>query len=227
VKEYWNRLADRLDALALRERVLVFGATVMVIIGVLYTFFIDVEVRRQKQLASDIVQKQSEAAMLAAQLTQLAKGRASDPDKPQRERLEQLRAQVAEVDRQIASEERKFTTPEHMKQLVEEMLARNRGVQLVALRTLGSTSLAEARAAGAARPAAAPSGSGERLIHRFGIEVTVAGTYLDLYRYLSELERLPSQLYWSSLELDASNYPVHNLKFVVYTLSLDPAWMKL
>ena len=68
---------------------------------------------------------------------------------------------------------------------------------------------------------------GERLIYRHGIEVTVSGAYLDLHRYLSELERLPTQLYWSSLDLEATNYPRHTLKLVVYTLSLDPAWLNV
>ena len=54
-----------------------------------------------------------------------------------------------------------------------------------------------------------------------------SGAYLDLHRYLSELERLPTQLYWSSLDLEATNYPRHTLKLVVYTLSLDPAWLNV
>jgi hypothetical protein len=46
-------------------------------------------------------------------------------------------------------------------------------------------------------------------------------------RYLNELEHLPTQLYWSALEMDASHYPTHTMKLVVYTLSLDPAWLSV
>src|SRR6185503_3299143 len=137
-----------------------------------------------------------------------------------------VREQLADLERQIGAEERKFTTPAQMKRVIDEMLARNRSVQLVAMRTLATTSIAEARAAGAVqKPAAKPATPGERLIYRHGIEVTVSGPYLDLMRYVGELEFLPTQLYWSSLELDATRYPTHTLKIIVYTLSLDPAWM--
>jgi MSHA biogenesis protein MshJ len=46
-------------------------------------------------------------------------------------------------------------------------------------------------------------------------------------RYLEELERLPTHLYWTALELDAARYPSHTLKIVVYTLSLDAAWLNV
>jgi MSHA biogenesis protein MshJ len=59
------------------------------------------------------------------------------------------------------------------------------------------------------------------------LELTVSGTYLDLLDYLGELEKLPTQLYWSALELDATRYPKHTMKVTVYTLSLDPAWLSV
>jgi MSHA biogenesis protein MshJ len=67
----------------------------------------------------------------------------------------------------------------------------------------------------------------ERLVYRHGIEITVTGAYLDLLGYLADLERLPTQLYWSSLEIDASRYPRHTMRLVVYTLSLDRAWLNV
>jgi len=102
------------------------------------------------------------------------------------------------------------------------------------MKTLPTTTLAEARAESgkaeaskpAAKPAEAPK-SGERLVYRHGMEVTVAGGYLDLLRYLRDLEQLRTQLYWGSLEIDATRYPRHTMKIVVYTLSLDPAWLNV
>jgi len=227
MKKLWQRYADRVDALTVRERLLVFCAAVMVLIGLLYSSLIDSEVRKQARLSSAIAQKQAEAKAIEAQLTQVATSRARDPDKPQRERLQEVRAQLAEIEKQIGGEERKFTAPLQMRRVIEEMLARNRGVQLVAMRTLATTSIAEARAPAGSNATVKPPSAGERLIYRHGIEVTVSGAYLDLHRYLSELERLPTQLYWSSLDLEATNYPRHTLKLVVYTLSLDPAWLNV
>ena len=65
----------------------------------------------------------------------------------------------------------------------------------------------------------------DKLIFRHGVELTVSGTYPDLYAYLAGLEKLPTQLYWGRADLSVSTHPVTTLKLTVYTLSLDPAWM--
>jgi MSHA biogenesis protein MshJ len=235
VKQLWNRYAERIDALTLRERVLIFAAAMTLLVALLYTMLIDPQVGTQKRLASAVAQKQAELKSLEAQITAIATSRAADPDKPLRVRLAEVRKQLREAEAQIAAEERKFTAPEQMKTVIAEMLARNRDVQLVAMKTLPSSTIAEARAesskAEAPKPAAKPQAqsdtSGERLIYRHGIEVTVSGAYLELLRYLGDLEHLPTQLYWSSLEIDATRYPKHTMKIVVYTLSLDPAWLNV
>jgi len=235
VKQLWTRYAERIDALSVRERVLVFSTAMALLLALLYTIFIDPQLAAQKRLSASVVQRQSELRNIEAQITAIATSRAADPDRALRERAADVRKQLGEIERQIAAEERKFTPPEEMKAVLEEMLARNRAVQLVGMKTLPSSTLAEARselgkpeaAKPAAKPPAEPAKAGERLIYRHGIEVTVAGGYLDLLRYLRDLEHLRTQLYWSSLEIDATRYPRHTMKIVVYTLSLDPAWLNV
>jgi MSHA biogenesis protein MshJ len=227
VRKLWTRYAERIDALSLRERVLIFSAAMALLLAVLYSVLIDSEMRTQRRLSSTIAQRQTELKSIEAQLTAVATSRAADPDRSMRERLANVRAQLADVERQISAEERKFTAPRQMRVVIEEMLARNRAVELVAMRTLPTTTIAEALGEAAPKPPAKPASAGERLIYRHGIEVTVAGRYLDLLRYVDELEHLPTQLYWSSLELDATRYPKHTMKLVVYTLSLDPAWLNV
>ena len=227
MKQLWQRYAARVDALSLRERLMVFSAAMAVLVAVLHTLLIDSELAKEKRASSAIAQKHAEMKALEQQLTKMVTSRSQDPDKERRDRLAQVRTQLGETERQIAAEERKFTAPEQMKVVIEELLARNRGVQLVSMKTLPTTSIAEARSPAAAQPAAKPAPASERLIYRHGVEVTVSGAYLELLGYLSELERLPTQLYWSSLEIDASRYPKHTMKLVVYTLSLDPAWLNV
>ena len=235
MKQLWTRYAERIDALNVRERGLVFATAMALLLALLYTLLIDPQVATQKRLSGAVMQKQAELKSIEAQITAVATSRAADPDRPLRERLGEVRRQLGEIEAQITAEERRFTAPEQMKTVIEEMLARNRAVQLVAMKTLPSSTLAEARAEAAkvqpSRPAVKPPAdtatSGERLVYRHGMEVTVAGGYLDLLRYLRDLEHLPTQLYWSSLEIDATRYPRHTMKIVVYTLSLDPAWLNV
>jgi MSHA biogenesis protein MshJ len=227
VKQLWQRYADRIDAMTLRERVFVFSAAMTVLVALLDTALLDPETKKERRLSGAIAQRQAEIKALEAQVAKFSDSPVQDAERARRERLADVRRLLGETESAIVAEERKFTAPEQMRQVVEEMLARNRSVQLVGMRTLATTSIAEARTAAGQKPAPKPATAGERLIYRHGMELTVSGGYLELLRYLQQLEGLPTQLYWSELELNAAGYPSHTMKIVVYTLSLDPAWLNV
>jgi MSHA biogenesis protein MshJ len=227
LKQLWHRYAERIDAMTLRERVLIFGAVIAVLVALLQTALLDGEMKKERRLSAAIAQGQAEIKALDAQVAKLAASPGQDAQRARRERLAEVKRLLGQTESVIATEERKFTAPEKMKRVVEEMLARNHGVQLVEMRTLPTTSIAEARTPGAPKPAAKPATPGERLIYRHGMELTVNGGYLEILRYLQQLEGLPTQLYWSELYLNAVAYPSHTMKIVVYTLSLDPSWLNV
>ena len=220
MNELWKRYAGRFDALTLRERVMVFAAVMVALLAVAYTTMIEPELSRQKRLSTAIDQKHSEMKTLEAQVTKMVGGRAADPNAPERARLTALRAELAKLDSRIAAEERRFTAPGQMRGVVQGLLARSRGVALVEMKSLATTTITAS-----GKPPAKPGA--ERLIYRHGLEVTVSGSYLDLLAYVRELENLPTQLYWGALELDAAAYPKVALKVTVYTLSLDPTWLSV
>lgn len=227
MKRLWQRYAERIDALSLRERVMVFSAAMAVMVALVHTLYIDAEVQKERRVTGALAQKQAESKSMQDQLAKLVTGRGADPDRLPRERLAAVRGELASVEARIAAEERKFTAPDQMRKVIEELLARSRGVELRTLKNLPTTSIAEVRAQAAPQGAKPAAGSAERLIYRHGIEVTVTGSYLDLLGYLSDLERMPTQLYWSSLEIDARTYPRHTMRLVVYTLSLNPTWLNV
>lgn len=232
MKRLWQRYADRVDALSLRERIWVFGAAVLLVGVIAHELFLDPEFSRSKQLSTSLLQKQAESRALLSQVTVLLQAKQRDPDADSREQIAKLRAKLDDINARIAAEERKFTAPAQMQIVLQELLARNRSVSLVDLRTLPTSSLAELRGdeAGVPKLAAAEPGAAAdaaRLVFRHGVELKVTGTYLDLLAYLGDLERLPTQLYWGALDLEVSEHPRVTMKLTVYTLSLDRAWMSV
>jgi MSHA biogenesis protein MshJ len=228
----WQRYSMRFDALTLRERVMVFGAVMVVVVALGYTLAIEPQLLKQKRLATAMLQKHSEMKVFEAQVGKVFGSAGQGEQHSGRERLGQLRAELATLEARIRAEERRFTAPAQMRRVMEGLLARNRGVALEEMKTLsvGTVSPAAATTAALASPPAKPTpqaASGERLIYRHGVELTVSGSYLDLLAYARDLEKLPSHLYWGALELDASAYPKVSMKLVVYTLSLDPAWLSV
>ncbi len=230
MKRLWKQYSERIDAATLRERVMMFAAAVVVIVAVLNALLIEPELVKQRRLSREVLQRQTEIKVLQAQLETLARVRSADPDQADRRRLEEARKRLAEIDTKLVQEQHKFAPPDRIGPILEEMLSRNRKLTLVDMRTLPVAALGAGTEKPAAEkpPAAAkplPSGSGQ--IYRHGAELTVNGSYLDLLAYLKDLEKLPSQMYWGKLDLSVAKHPQVTLKLSVYTLSLDPTWMRV
>lgn len=212
MKDLLKQYAERIDNASLRERVLVFLATALILVYVLNAVLITPLRDEQRRLSSSIAQNERELRTIQGELQRLIRARASDPDTRNRERAAALRAQIADLDGRIAEEQRRFTTPQRMRDVLEEMLEREKRLRLIDLKTLPVTDMASQGQAG-------------RRVFRHGVELTLAGSYLDLHAYLAALEGLSTQLYWGRAEMSVAEYPVATLKLTVYTLSFDQAWL--
>lgn len=229
MKRLWKRYADRIDAASLRERIMIFAGALVVIVALLNELLIAPELAKQRRLSREVVQRQTEIKALQAQLETLARARGADPDQPDRRRLEEARKRLAQIDAALVQEQHKFAPPDRIGPILEEMLSRNRKLTLVDMRTLPAAALGGGteKPAGGKPAASKPLPAGQGYVYRHGVELTVSGAYLDLLAYLKDLEKLPSQMYWGKLDLRVSQHPQVTLKLSVYTLSLDPAWMRV
>jgi len=212
VKALLRRYAERIDAATLRERVLLFLGFTLVLVFLANAALLDPLRAKQRQLAAESARQQKELRDIQAKLQSMAVSVQNDPDAPNPARQAALREQLAALDARVVLEQRRFTPPEQMRGLLEEMLQRNRGLALQDLHSLPVAPVGGAR-----------GGSGA--LYRHGIELTLSGSYADLYQYLRALERLPTQLYWRTAELSVVHYPVVSLKLTIYTVSFDSAWL--
>jgi MSHA biogenesis protein MshJ len=210
-----RRYAERIDALTLRERVLIFIAAALVLVAFVYLGLIAPLMEKDKRLSREVARRQTELAMLQTQLQAMARTGEMRPDDANRAKLEGLQRDIAQLDQQIAEAASRFTSPRHMRDVLQQVLARNSRLQLVDLKTLPVDLFGNSDA------------RGPRPIYRHAFELTVSGAYLDLYAYLRQLEGLPTRLYWRKADLAAGDYPKAVLKLTVYTLSFDRSWMSV
>ena len=213
MKEGFKRYAERIDNATLRERVLLFAAAALIVVFVVNATLIQPLRDTQRRLGADIAQKEAELRAIQGGLQRMLQAQRVDPDARNRERIEQLQLEVNSLDASIAEEQRRFTPPQRMRQVLEEMLERGKRLQVLDMKTLPASDLS------------ATQGQSGRRVFRHGMEITLAGSYLDLYAYLHGLEALPTQLYWGRAEMSVAEYPVATLKLTVYTLSFDQAWL--
>ena len=213
MREFFKRYAERIDNATLRERVLIFAAATLVLLFLGDALALKPLRDQQQRFSAEIAQRQTELRTVQAELQRLARTREADPDARNRERLAALRAETTVLAAQLAEEQRRFTSPQRMREVLGEMLERNKRLRLVDLKTLPITDLA------------APQGHAGRRIFRHGVELTLSGSYLDLHAYLRSLEELSTQLYWAKAEMNVTAYPAVSLRLTVYTVSFDKAWL--
>ena len=228
MKQLLEKYADGIDSMPLRERALFFGAVALVLVTLLQVFLLNPVLSRRNQLSAQIAQQDDETKAIQAQIQALVKPDAPDRDALNRAKLDSLREQMAQLDRQLELQQRQYVAPGKMAAMLEGMIAKNRNLQLLSLRKLAGGNMSEA-APGAVAGAAGtqPPTAGAREIFRHSIELRVRGNYFDLLDYLAALERMPEHLFWDAMELNVAQYPQSVLKMTMYTLSQDQPWLSL
>ena len=239
LKRYWQLMSDRVDALTLRERAMIFAAATVTLVAVVSMLLLDPVSAKQKKLSQQIKLQQAKMKEIQANIQVLAAAQGSDPDAANKARLAQLKRQIEEMNAHLESTQQSLVPPEKMATVLEDILRRDRQLQLVSLKTLPTTGLKElatpaspapvAQAQAAAnQPAAKPVvNSMQNSIYRHGVEITVQGNYADLLHYLAQLEDVSWQMYWGKVNLAVGDYPMAKLSLTLYTLSLDKAWLSI
>lgn len=231
MKEYWQQLSGKFNALTLRERTTVL-AGLIIVTALLFQFFVlDPQQRQQRRLTQQINDERTNIKALENALK--SQGIQADPEAVKRAYLDALRKQVAEIDTNMQGLQKGLVPPDQMAKLLEAMLSRNRGLQLVSMHKLPVRRFESAGLATAAKPEAPkaqdtkPGGtaSPDRIIYQHSIELTVQGSYADLHDYLARLEKLPWRMFWGKISLDAAQSPRLTLMLTVHTLSLNKAWL--
>ncbi len=224
MKEQWRRLAARFDALMVRERVLILLG-VVVGTGLLYNELVLQPLEaRQKRLERQIAEARHNIKL--AEIVLGAQEPIADADAVKRAYRDALRKQLAEIDQNMLGLQRGLVPPERMGKLLEEMLSRSRGLQLVTLRTLPVRRVDAAAVAPAGKPAVKPGAKeSERTVFQHGFEMTLQGSYADVHAYLSQLERMPWRMFWGRITVNAEHHPRLRVTLTVLTLSLNKAWL--
>lgn len=234
--QQWIKLSTRLDAMTLRERAMVFAAVVASVLFLLYTVSVEPLLNKQKLLRLQVKQQQNQISGIDNEIAAMAQGFVVDPDAATREKLKALRHEIDTTSEGLMAVQKGLVAPDKIAPLLDHLLRGNGKLKLMSMKTLPVTGLNEALqpavaanaapAAGAPAPAE-PAPKPRELLYRHGVEIVLQGSYLDMVSYMEALERLPVQLFWGKARLDAQQYPNSRLTLTLYTLSLDPKWMKL
>lgn len=241
MKQTLQRLILKVDAMSLRERIMIFAGTALTLMLLLNALLFDPQFAQQKQLSQQIKSEQSKIAGMQTEIQQKVQSQADDPDAANKELLKQLQQQSQQMHADLLGLNNVLVKPENMASVLEDILKRNGKLRLISLNTLPVSSLTSAApneakvpaeksvvpTPPATVPAAAQSLADTSQIYKHGVEIVVQGTYLDMMSYMSALEAMPWQLFWGKAKMHVETYPEATLSLTLFTLSLDKKWLNL
>lgn len=237
-----SKLGTLFDALAGRERVLLWGAALVVLTMGWYALLMEPVVLRYREVTAQL-----QSAGLTAD-TQ-GESRALQDAGTLLEQINALRASLQQDEAQLKQSSRGLIPAAEMHQFLHNLLQQQPDVTLVSLGNQPATELPlpvsaapesiqtesaqtdsdsaaedatdEAAAADAMTDDAmtAPVGSGV-FIHP--VSITVEGSFTSIVAYLRALENSPWRFDWQRFELTAQRYPLSRARIDLNTLSLDP-----
>lgn len=230
LRQQWEQLASRYAAMTRREKLLV--ATALIVVPLLAGEMLILEGQRTRNatLAASVAQQSASATELQTQVQLLQQQLQVDPDARAKAEIAALMAEQQMLEKELLAVGQSLVPPEQMNDLLEQLLARHRGLRLVSLKTMKPQSvMGEAEEAGAAAAAPAKKKVADQRfdLYRHGVEIRIEGSFAELQAYLVQLEELKERLLWGYLQYEVGEYPKAEMSLMVYTLSADRTWLAL
>lgn len=232
MKQEWEKINAKLEAMSLRERVFVFFAVVFLIAFLVNYWLLEPLMARQKSTRMQVTQQQEMLNQVQMQIATLVQDNSSNSSSPQQTQIKQLKLEMAEGNAYLQSNRERLVQPEKMAEHLRQLLSRNSRLILVSLQTMPVAPLLEQSEDKSIKKAqvakvSTVSSMLDKQVFKHGVQLTVRGNYLDLLQYLSALEKLPQQMYWAKAQLIVTQYPASELSLTLYTLSLEKTWLQI
>ena len=219
IGERIRRLETAVDALTLRERLMLF-AGVLVVVGGLWEALLAGPLEAREAAASREVAAVRQRLEQLDRSMELAAQGIGGGLTGQAERLSALREQLAVAEEDVRVFTSDLVGPDEMRHVLEELISEQRGLKLVRARNLEVRPLIETSDSEATET----SGS-EPMLFRHGLRLELEGSYLACLEYLEAVETLPWRIYWGGLALVSDEYPTNRITIELFTLSLEEEWI--
>ncbi|WP_076591652.1 MSHA biogenesis protein MshJ [Herminiimonas arsenitoxidans] len=234
MKQSWQKLALRIDALTLRERAIIFAIAVLIFVLLINAALLDPQYAKQSKLSQQIKEQQAQIADIQNQIQQRVKAQENDPNRDIRERMQELQQRAQQMNDALGDMQKGLVSPNRMADLLESVLKKNDKLLLLSLKTLPVKKLNEVAEAEEKKATEIASilpvdeeSDAVKTVYKHTVELKVQGNYMDMLNYMKSLESMPWQIFWGSAELVVDEYPSATLTLTLFTLSLDKKWLNL
>lgn len=215
LKSQFQGYATRIDAMSIRERALIFITLLVALYFLAVNVLFGPMNTGKDRLQQQVNLKRQETQALEAQIQALV---ITGDETAKHNKIAALKGNLKNMDAELERVTAGLVPPKEMARLIEQMLLKNRGLQVMKMESLPATPLleggADSRVSGA-------------MVYKHGMQIELRGGYLDILRYLKSLEGLPWKVFWGKVSLQSEKYPDSRISLLIYTLSTHEAWIGL
>lgn len=206
-------LAERINALSLRERGLL-GLAVLAVVFLLWDLFFMSGLRaRHERIQSQIEQVQGQVRALTESIQQTAVAGSDDPQAALEQQRSELAAEISRLESRLSDALGEVSTPAETRSMLAELLEEHPGLELITLENLPVDRLSTT--------------DGEPIagvfIHR--VSVVIEGRHGTVRDYLDRVSELPGGVFLETLDLSVEQWPSNRVELVFYSLTLDDRWL--
>lgn len=206
MKAQLQQWAAKVDALSLRERGILFVATLAVLLAAVDAGVLTPAQNQFKSVQQRYASQSAEINRLRAEL--VSAGKPVDHNQGVRDDIAAVERDVAAVNQEIESQLALAGSGRALEPVLVQFLRRQPNLTLLGTQTLKTEA---STGAGTAVPG----------LTRQGMELRIAGPYLELMRYVQALETALPHLRWGRLQVKAEQQPAE-MALQVYVLGATP-----
>lgn len=212
MKQQWQKLALRIDAMQLRERVFLFLAIIISCLALADTLWLTPAQTAHKQATQKFAAQGTDLQRLRTELRAIAQP--VDASKTVRDDIDAATRQLDAINQEIKAVVPLAEGGPAIEQALVQFLRRQEGLTLLSTGTVKQDAASPTGAA----PATATA---QPMLSRQGLELRVSGSYADLVRYVRTLENALPTLRWGALQIKVTKQPPE-LTLQVYVVGVPP-----
>ena len=201
-----------IDKMSMRERVLVFGAGMM-LLGTLWYLGLMQPLTKQVTRNRTEITTLQERMKTTNQSFEIQALQISGTGTEDREKFLQVQQRLDEMTERLGGYAAELIDPAEMSRVLQGVLKEQSKLRLIRVRNLSPEALS------------ASAEAQTTTFYRHGLEIEFEGSYLACLEYLQKIETLPWRFYWQYLEIEVLEYPRNRIRLEVSTLSPDEEWI--
>lgn len=213
----WKLYSARFNELSLRERVLMLGGIIALILFVWWIYYSAPLLDKLRLKDEQTLAVEQEVKGMLGSIQAIRQRMREGVHKASLEQLEHLKQELIRVEVELEKSTVELVAPEEMFRLMRQMLFAESKLKLTALKRNAVVPVFQNDEQDARQPN----------IYRHMMDISFEGRYMDILGYIRRLEALEWKLLWDAIELSTQQYPVIRVDIRISTLSDDKHWVGL